>query len=187
MPQKHKLPPALKAAAKAFRDAYEKQREATNAATRCKTALRNAVKDEWVRRQLPTGSSVVVGGSEFTFAVTESEVIDPEFILKLYERKQITREQLLRVMSIGKADAASELGGDIVLAATVTKLGKKADIRMSDLPVERLNDEYILEADRANIPSRKRIVFKAKAAQDTLDDTPAQKVRTRKLKLPTRK
>ncbi|QXN72541.1 hypothetical protein RCKICKAPOO_75 [Rhodobacter phage RcKickapoo] len=114
-------------------------------------------------------------------------MIDPEYILKLYEKKQITREQLLRVMSVGKADAASELGGDIVLAATVTKLGKKADIRMSDLPVERLNDEYILEADRANIPSRKRIVFKAKAAQDTLDDTPAQKVRTRKLKLPTRK
>jgi hypothetical protein len=159
---KHKLPAKLKDVASVYAKAYEKARETSNALNRAKTALRNEIKDEWKRRQLPAGSKIVVGGSEYYFGATESEVVDPTAIFEMYEREEITRDQLLSVISVPKAEASKVLGADVVLDATITKVGSKADIRSNDLPIERIDDEYIEEAAPKIQKPRKKIGLRAK-------------------------
>lgn len=78
------------------------------------------------------------------FEASESEVIDTDAILKLYDKKKITREAMLSMMSISIAEARKSLGGDMVADLSKTKVGDKVDIRIASLPVENANDEFIM-------------------------------------------
>lgn len=141
--------------------------------------LRNAVKAHWVSSGLPIGSFARSDGYEIRYEAASSEIIDADEIMKQYENGDITREQFLRMISIQKTEAKNVLGGDQVAELTVTEVGKKLDIRLTSLPVENLDDAYVME--NSNVKKRiKRRVFGNKSK------TPVSKPRSRKRNIKTR-
>lgn len=85
--------------------------------------------------------------------------------MELYENDEITREQFLRMISVGKAEAKNVLGGDLVTQFTKTEIGKNADIRISSTPVEQVKDEFIEVNEKRRI--RRKVVGKNKAKAST--------------------
>ena len=102
---------------------------------------------------------------EFRYEAAESEKLDAEAILELYDNEEITREQFLRMINIDKTQAKNVLGGDLVAELTVTETGKTVDVRIRQLPIEHLDDEYV-EVKRAVKMRRKRSVFGRMAATE---------------------
>lgn len=161
--QREQLPPALKAVAFKFAAAHVKGRDATNEANRIKTELRNAIKAYWTEQQLPIGSFIRAGGMEFRYEANETTSLDSEAVLAMYEKKEITREQFLRMMTISKSEAKNVLGADMVADLETTSVGDKLDVRIETLPVENVDDEFV--AVRRNVRKKiKRSVF-GQAAQ----------------------
>lgn len=120
--------------------------------------MRNIVKDFWSKEKLPIGSYVRLGGEEYRFEAVESEVLDHDEILRRYDDEEISREQFLRMIKVDKKEAGNVLGGDEVADLTRTIVGKTVDIRVSSLPVDNADDEYI--GIKRNIKTRRpRIKF----------------------------
>jgi hypothetical protein len=120
--------------------------------------LRNLVKTYWSEQKLPIGSYIRIGGSEFRYEATETEKLDNEAILAMYENEEITRENFLKMINIDKVAAANALGGDVIADLTETVIGKKVDIRVLSLPVEHEDDEYvaIIRKVRSRVKPRKK-------------------------------
>lgn len=139
--------------------------------------LRNAIKDHWTAAQLPIGSYVHAGGFEIRYEANETSAIDPEEVLKLFENEDITRQQFLQMMKISVTDAKNVLGGDQVADFTKTSIGAKIDIRLNDLPVEKVDDEFVMV--NANVRKRvKRRVF-GKDTTSAKTVTPKRKIKRR--------
>jgi hypothetical protein len=153
------LPKELKASAVAYAKSHEAAREAANLDNRTKTELRNAVKAYWSEEALPVGSFIRASGLEFRYEATKSTVIDPDKVLELYEKKIITREQFLRMVSIAKGEAKNVLGGDQVAAFEIEEVGDKIDIRVETLAVENANDEFVAVQEVVKTKTTKRVVF----------------------------
>lgn len=119
--------------------------------------LRNAVKDHWTREQLPIGSYIHAGGMEIKYEANETSAIDPEKVMELFEGGDITREQFLRMIKIGVTEAKNVLGGDQVADFTVTEVGNKVDIRLSSLPVEHEDDEFVMANQKIKRKIKRRV------------------------------
>lgn len=132
-------------------------KDASNTANRQKTVLRNAIKDHWQKHKLPIGSFLRSDGLEIKFEANETSAIDPERVLEQFEEGEITRDQLLRMLSINKTEAKNVLGGDQVADFTITTVGNKADVRIESLPVENIDDEFVMENERIRKKVKRRI------------------------------
>ena len=115
------------------------------------------MKDHWAKEQLPIGSYIHAGGQGFQYAATESSVIDPEEVMKLYEAKEISREQFINMIVINAPTAKNVLGGDQVADFTKTVVGNKVDVRMSALPVENHEDEFVMSAHKVRKKIKRRV------------------------------
>lgn len=144
--QRIKIPERLGKAVSTFAAAHEKGREATNAANRLKTELRNTIKSVWAEMELPIGSYIRTGGMEFRYEANETVEINNEPILKMLEDGEITREQFLRIFNVNAKEAKNILGGDQVADLEVKTVGDKLDVRIDTLPVENHDDEFIAVA-----------------------------------------
>lgn len=118
--------------------------------------LRNAVKDFWATEKLPHGSYIVTNGLQIKYEAASSEKLSTEKIIELYEDEEITRDQLINLLNVDRSQANIILGGDIVADITTVEVGKKADIRLDKLPIERLNEEHI-EIAHKKTTARRRI------------------------------
>jgi hypothetical protein len=108
-----------------------------------KTQLRNEIDAVWTKLELPVGSFIRVGGIEYAYEANVTKSIDVDAVLKLYDDEEITRAQLLQIISADTKATGTVLGGDIAADLTVTNIGNKIDIRTRDLPVEEADEEYI--------------------------------------------
>ena len=145
--------------------------------------LRNAVKDYWTSEQLPIGSYIHAGGNEIKYEANETSAIDPERVMELYENGDISREQFLRCVKIGVTEAKNVLGGDQVADFTVTEVGNKVDIRLSALPVEHEDDEFVMANHKIKRKIKRR-VFGGGSKPKVRDAAPSgrakRKIRTKK-------
>jgi hypothetical protein len=155
MPKKQ-LPKQLKAEAAEYLKLDAASKEASNATNRQKTALRNAVKGFWATEGLPHGSYIVTNGLQIKYEAAESSKLSTEKVLELYEDGEITREQLIQLLNVDRTQANTILGGDIVASISYTEVGKKADIRIEKLPIERLKEEHI-EIAHKKTRARRRV------------------------------
>jgi ribosomal protein S20 len=182
--QREQLPKHLKEAVSKFARAHEKGREATNEANRIKTELRNTVKAYWTEQQLPIGSFIRSEGMEIRYEANETTSLDAEAVFAMYEKKEITREQLLRMVFISRSEAKNVLGADMVADLEVTTVGDKLDIRIENLPVEQAEDEYV--AVQRNVRKKiKRSVF-GKAAAAAKEAPQQQSIASPKRRIKTR-
>lgn len=121
---------------------------------------------------------------EFRYEAAESEKLDADAVLALYENEEITREQFLRMVNIDKTQAKNVLGGDQVAELTVKEIGNNVDVRIKQLPIEQIDDEYV-EVKRKVKPKRKRSVFgrKAEAArQPAAEKKPKRGIKVKRSK-----
>lgn len=103
--------------------------------------------------------------------------------MKEYENGDITREQFLRMVSIGKQEAKNVLGGDQVADFTVKVIGKKVDVRMSQLPVEQMDDEFIMERGLVRTKIKRKVFGRsgqAKVAAPVAKEKRKVRVRVKK-------
>lgn len=145
--------------------------------------LRNEVKNHWTEEQLPIGSYIHAGGMEIRYETNETSAIDPEKVLAMYEDGDINRDQLLRMMKIGVSEAKNVIGGDLVADFTETIPGKALDIRLSELPVERINDEYVMANHRVKSRVKRRKLFgggPSKPVARTQSGRAKRRIRTKK-------
>jgi len=156
---KEKLPKQIKEAASEYSKLDRKANDATNAANRQKTVLRNEVKNYWTENQLPVGSYIHAGGMKIRYETNETSHINPEKIMELYENEDIDRDQFLRMIKIGVTEAKNIIGGDQVADFTETVPGKNVDIRLSELPVENIEDEFIMNTHKIKRRVQRRKVF----------------------------
>ena len=80
---------------------------------------------------------------EFRYEANETTSLDEDAILKMYDDGDITREQFLRMLSITRSEAKNVLGADVVADLETTSVGSKLDVRISTLPVEQHEDEFV--------------------------------------------
>lgn len=154
-------------------------KDTTNELNREKTVLKNFFKDGIKNRQFEVGTHVITGGYRFDYNQTQTDVIDVEDFFKLYEDGEITREQLLRCISVGKAAVDTHVGSDITLRLAQTKTGKDFDVRITELGIDDPREEVIVTPTAAIV--RKKNPLKKPVAQ-----APAKPV-IRRVRLSTKK
>lgn len=146
--------------------------------------LRNEVKTHWTEEQLPIGSYIHAGGMEIRYEANETSAINPERVLELYENEEITREQLLKMMKIGVTEAKNVLGGDQVADFTEKVPGTNVDIRLSELPVENIEDEFVMNVHKVKKRIKPRKLFGQGAAKPKAERSksgrPKRNIRTKK-------
>lgn len=99
---------------------------------------------------------MITGGFRFDYNQTETEVIPPEDFLALYERGEITKEQFLKCISVGKANVDTHVGSDVTLKLSQTKIGKEFDVRVTELDIDAPREEVIvLPTPQVNIVRKK--------------------------------
>lgn len=118
-------------------------------------------------QQLPIGSFIRAGGYEFRYEANETSSLDTEAVVAMYDKKEITREQFIRMVSISKSEAKNVLGADMVADLEVTSVGDKLDVRIEALPVEHVDDEFVA-VQRSIRKKIKRSVF-GQAAQAKIE------------------
>lgn len=182
---KMKLPKELTEATNLYAKLSRKAKDASNEANRQKTVLRNTVKNHWQKEQLPVGSYIHAGGLRIRFETNETSAINPERVLELYENEEISRDQLLNMMKIGVTEAKNILGGDQVADFTEKVPGTKMDIRLEELPVENVEDEFVMSAHKVKKRiSRRKIYGRGDKAKETGPRTKSgklvRKIRTKK-------
>lgn len=179
--QKEKLPKKLKSEVREYVAVQRASKDAGNAANRQKTKLRNAIKAHWAENDLPIGSFVRCDGIDIKYEANESAKLPTEEILKMYEDEEITRDQLVRLLNVDRTQAKNILGGDVVADIEVKEVGKTVDIRVSETPIDEIDEEFVGVARKVRMRSkpkaRKRIGGSGKVAA-----TPKRKVR-RKIKV----
>lgn len=184
--QREALPPELKAVAIKFANAHSEAREKTNEANRIKTELRNSIKNYWTAQQLPIGSFIRAGGMEFRYEANETTTLDADAIMKMYENKEITREQFLRMVSISKSEAKNVLGADVVADLEVTTVGDKIDVRIDTLPVEQQADEFVAVRRLVRKKIKRSVFGQTAEAREAAAEASKQSIANRKRKIKTR-
>lgn len=137
------------------------------------------MKEHWTKEQLPIGSYIHAGGQQFQYAATETSSIDPEEVMKLYEEGDISREQFLNMVSINAPAAKNVLGGDQVADFTKTVVGNKVDVRMSALPVEQHDDEFVMSAHKVRKKIKRRVFGTTKTKETTKSGRAKRKINTK--------
>lgn len=98
----------------------------------------------------------------------------------MYENDEITRSQLVRLLNVDRTQAKNILGGDAVADIEVTTIGEKVDVRISETPIDEIDEEFIGVIRKVRLrskpKSRKRIGGREKTS------TPKRKIR-RKIKV----
>lgn len=118
---------------------------------------------------------------EIKYETNLSSKVDAERVMQLYEKNEITREQFLRMVNIAVAEAKNVIGGDQVADFTVEVPGTTVDIRLADLPVENLDDEFVMANHAPKSRTKRRKVFGG--GTGTRAKTPAARVKkTRRIK-----
>ena len=138
--------------------------------------MRNAIIAYWTGNKLPIGSYMRMGGSEFRYEAAESTSYDTDAILQLYDDEDITREQFLQLMKIDPKQLGNVLGGDVAADLSTTTLGDKLDVRISELPVEHDDDEFIM-VERNVRKKKKRSVFGKRADAKTQAAQPKRRIK----------
>ena len=133
----------------------EAQKEAANALNREKTVVKNVFKDGIKNKQFLIGTYALAGGFRFDYNQTQSDVIDVEDFFKLYEAKEITREQLLKCISVQKAQVDNHVGSDVSLRLSTTKTGKEFDVRITELDIDAPKENVMVTPDVAAPTTRK--------------------------------
>lgn len=184
--QREKLPERLKEVATRYATSHREARDATNAANRIKTELRNAIKDYWQAEKLPIGSYIHAGGFEFRYEANETTELDAAVVLDMYEKGEISKEKFLQMISISRSEAKNILGADVVADLEVTTVGNKMDVRIESLPIENVDDEFvaIVRTVRKKI---KRSVFGKAAAEREASTQPKQSIASGKRRIKTGK
>jgi len=100
----------------------------------------------------------------------------------MYENKEITREQFVRMLKIDMSQAKNVLGGDQVADLEVTSIGDKPDIRISSLPVEQHDDEYIVVERRVRKKVKRSVLGQAIEDRDKPEETQAKAKRRIKIR-----
>lgn len=116
-----------------------------------KTVLKNIFKDGIKNRQFEVGTYIISGGYRFDYNQTSSDVIEVEDFFKLYENKEITREQLLKCISVAKGAVDTHVGSDVTLKLAIPKIGKEFDVRISELPIDAPEENVMVVPD-AKVP-----------------------------------
>ncbi|MET4190643.1 MULTISPECIES: hypothetical protein [unclassified Bradyrhizobium] len=112
--------------------AKDEARVATNAFNRTNTATKKLFKEFVTTEAYPAKTKIVIDGSEFMWAVSESERIDPRKWYQLWQSKEITETQYFDALRVGKEDAKLAIGEDQVATISSMVSGTNADIRYDD-------------------------------------------------------
>lgn len=176
---KLKVPEAIKEAVTQYTKLAAVSKEAGNAANRQKTVLRNSIKDHWQREGLPIGSFARVQGFDIRYEANETSSIDTEKVLELWEAGEITREQFLRTIKVQSTEAKNVLGGDQVAAFTVKEIGKSVDIRMDAVPIEQIDDEFIMENAKVRKRVKRRVFGGGNTTPTAKTTRPKRRIKTR--------
>lgn len=123
-----------------------------------------------------------MGGVEYRYEATETSSIDVDAVLAMYDNEEITRDQMVRLIKVDKTQASQILGGDQVADLEVTVVGKVADIRTKDLPVEQQEDEAVYRNAkvRRRVPRRRLGPQKTNATQTKTAPQTKRRVKIRK-------
>lgn len=179
---KQPLPKELSAKFAEYLKLRKEAKESGNAQNRQKTVLKNIFKDGYKANQFRLGTHVILDGVRFDYNQTQSDYIDVEDFFKLYEEKKITREQLLKCISVGKGNVETHVGSDVALELTQSKTGKEFDVRVTDLPIDAPKESVIVIPEEAKRITRKKVkpqqAAPAKATIRRLK--PASRIKTKK-------
>jgi len=156
-------------------------KDATNAVNRGKTILKNVFKDGIKNRQFVIGTYVLHGGYRFDYSQTESTVIEANDFLALYESGNITRDQLLKCVSVQKGSVDTYIGSDVALRLAKNKIGKEFDVRVTQLDIDSENESVVVVPE-----TEQPIIRKRSLARNTKTTAPA-KVLIRRIHIKTKK
>ena len=119
---------------------------------------------------------------EFRYESSETTSLDEEAVFIMYEKKQITREQFLRMMKIDSKEAKNVLGADVVADLEVKTVGDKLDVRVEALPVENAKDEYVAVRRLVRKKIKRSVFGKERDAKDAAAVAPSagRKIKVRK-------
>src|SRR5690349_5193758 len=97
-----------------------------------------------------------------------------------YVERRITREQFLACINVGIEDTATLLGGDVVQALKQPIVGKKADVRKKELPIEETEEEpvlFVADAPKVNrrVIGATKVLSNERAASAAPDETSAKR------------
>lgn len=163
-----------------YKKLQDAAREASNAANREKTILRNAIKDYWEKNNLPIGSFIRCAGEQISYEANETEVLDETAIFQRYKNGEISEEAFLGLIKISITDARKALGADVVAKHTVKKVGAKLDVRFDDLPVENAKDEFIFVNEAVKEQKKRRVFGATKPSVETVKPAMKRKILVRK-------
>ncbi len=119
---------------------------------------------------------------EIRYEANTTSSIDPERVMELYEKGEISREQFLRTLKINATEAKNVLGGDQVADFTVEDVGTALDIRIAQLPVENIDDEFVMEFEKVRKRVKRR-VFGGKKPTESASATVKPRTKRRKIKV----
>ena len=126
---------------------------------------------------MPHGSYILTNGLKVKYEAAESEKLSTERIFEMLDDEEITRDQAIRMLNVDKTEATNILGGDIVADITYTEVGKKADIRIEKLPIEQLDEEAVVAAQKRSRVRRRKIGRKQQ--QESTPARPKRRVKVR--------
>jgi hypothetical protein len=128
-------------------------------------------------------------GSLYMVDVTESEEIDAAKWLEMLEAGDISREQYLEAISVGKEAAKAIIGEDQVNTICQTIYGKKADVRVVKYDGAEKPDGSVLATERKTGLNRisSLAVGSVRPLQPVANQPPKLKVPVRRLIMPLRK
>jgi len=156
-------------------------KDATNAVNRGKTVLKNVFKDGIKNSQFVIGTYVLHGGYRFDYSQTESEVIETNDFLTLYESGQITRDQFIKCVSVQKGSVDTYIGSDVTLRLVKNRIGKEFDVRITQLDIDSANESVIVVPEAEQPIIRKKLF-----ARNTKTTAPA-KTLVRRINVKTKK
>lgn len=123
--------------------------------------IKNVFKSGIKNQQFQVGTYVLADGFRFDYSQTETEVIEPSDFFALYEKKQITREQFLKCISVRKGDVDTHVGSDVSLQLARSKIGKDFDVRVKMLDIDAPAERVMVTPDSQKPIVRSRIRPKA--------------------------
>lgn len=82
----------------------------------------------------------------------------------MYDEEEITREQFIRMINLDSKQLANVLGADQAADLMTVTVGDTLDIRVSSLPVEEADDEFVM-VERKIGSKRARSVFGKRAEE----------------------
>ena len=165
-------------AARAYIEQQRAAQEAGNAANRAKTALRNVMKAEYASLGIPGNSPLKVDSKAITLQAAETEFIDPEKVFIKYVDEEIDSQTFIGMITIGKTEAKRVFGGDQILEMTETKVGKDANVRVVDLPVDEQENTPIIIGE----PYKRRRIKKKVSGELTSKSSARPRPRSRKIR-----